>query len=81
MTQSNASGAAPAPDALEIRDTRTGSAYSAAIRTEGPEGDTYIRAMDLRAVKRDPSEFGLLSWADLGAQGAALPEGVGQAGD
>jgi NADH-quinone oxidoreductase subunit G len=26
-------------------------------------------------------EFGLLTWADLGAQGAALPEAVGQAGD
>ena len=28
-----------------------------------------------------PERPGMLSWADLGAQGAALPEAVGQAGD
>ena len=50
------------PDTLELRDTRTGAQYAVAIKTEGVEGDTYIRAMDLRAVKRDAGEFGLLSY-------------------
>jgi citrate synthase len=48
---------------LELRDSRTGSAYSASITTEGPEGDTYVRAADLKQVKRgEPGEFGLLSY-------------------
>ena len=51
-----------APDVLDIRDSRTGASYSAQVRTEGPEGDTYVRAMDLRAVKRAPGEFGMLSY-------------------
>jgi len=49
-------------DALDIRDNRTGSTYSAGVRSEGPEGDTYVRAMDLRTIKRDADEFGLLSY-------------------
>ncbi len=56
------SSSAAAPDALALTDSRTGTAYSAPIRTEGPEGDTYIRAMDVRAVKREAGEFGLLSY-------------------
>ena len=59
MTQPQTS---PAPDALELRDNRTGKSYSAPIRSEGPEGDTYVRAMDLRPVKREASEFGLLTY-------------------
>src|SRR4051812_30872282 len=47
---------------LEMRDTQTGTAYSTPIITEGPEGDTYVKAMDLRKVKADPSEFGLLTY-------------------
>jgi citrate synthase len=48
---------------LELRDSRTGSGYTAAITTEGPEGDTYMRAADLKQVKRgEPGEFGLLSY-------------------
>ncbi len=48
---------------LELRDSRTGSGYSAPITTEGPEGDTYIRAADLKQVKLGtPGEFGLLSY-------------------
>jgi len=62
MTQPTNSAAPSAPDALDIRDSRTGATYTAPIRTEGVEGDTYIRAMDLRAVKRDKSEFGLLAY-------------------
>ncbi|MBX9855999.1 MAG: citrate synthase [Gemmatimonadaceae bacterium] len=61
MSQPSSAPAAAA-DSLELRDSRTGSTYSAAVRTEGPEGDTYMRAMDLRAIKRDPDEFGLLSY-------------------
>lgn len=61
MSQPSSAPAATA-DTLELRDNRTGSTYSAAVRTEGPEGDTYMRAMDLRAVKREPDEFGLLSY-------------------
>ncbi|WP_434479842.1 citrate/2-methylcitrate synthase [Gemmatimonas sp.] len=53
---------ATAPDALEIRDNRTGTSYSAPIRTEGPEGDTYIRASDIKQVKREAGEFGTLSY-------------------
>jgi len=56
------SAAPSAPDALEIRDSRTGATYSAPIRTEGPEGDTYIRASDLKQVKREAGEFGTLSY-------------------
>src|SRR6478672_9969496 len=62
MTQTTASTSAPTPDALEIRDSRTDATYKAVIKTEGPEGDTYVRAMDLRAVKRDASEFGILRY-------------------
>ena len=50
MSQSNTE-APSAQDTLELRDTRTDKTYNATIRTEGPEGDTYVRAMDLRAVK------------------------------
>jgi citrate synthase len=48
---------------LELRDSRTGSSYSTPITTEGPEGDTYVRAAELKQVKRgEPGEFGLLSY-------------------
>ena len=48
---------------LELRDSRTGTAYSAPITTEGAEGDTYVRAADLKQVTRgEPGEFGLLSY-------------------
>ncbi len=48
---------------LELRDSRTGNGYTAPITTEGPEGDTYVRAADLKQVKLgEPGEFGLLSY-------------------
>jgi citrate synthase len=50
------------PDSLQLRDTRTGNTYEAPIRTEGPEGDTYVRAMDFRSIRKEPKEFGLLSY-------------------
>lgn len=62
MSQSNSANTPETPDTLELRDSRTGSSYSAVIRTEGPERDTYVRAMDLRAIKKDPAEFGTLSY-------------------
>ncbi|MFO0095588.1 MAG: citrate/2-methylcitrate synthase, partial [Gemmatimonadaceae bacterium] len=62
MSQPTTASPAPAPDALELRDSRTGSVYAAPIRTEGPEGDTYIRAADLNQVKREACEFGTLSY-------------------
>jgi citrate synthase len=51
-----------ASDSLELRDSRTGATYSTPIKTEGPEGDTYVRAADLRQIKRDTGEFGMLSY-------------------
>src|SRR5215216_3074388 len=55
MTKSDT--VAPAStDALEIRDTRTGKSYTA------PIADGVIRANDLRQIKVDPQEFGLMSY-------------------
>src|SRR5829696_5803158 len=48
--------------ALDITDTRTGKEYSATILPSGTEGDTAIRALDLRAVKQTPDEFGLMTY-------------------
>ncbi len=62
MTQHTAAPTPELNDGLEIVDRRTGQQYSAPVRTEGPEGDTYIRALDLRAIRRDPGEFGMLSY-------------------
>ncbi len=62
MSQPTSASNSATPDVIELRDSRTGSTYSAAVRTEGPEGDTYVRAMDLRPIKREASEFGLLSY-------------------
>jgi citrate synthase len=58
-TESNAAGA---PGALEIRDTRTGTSYSVPVLPPATEGDTAIRAMDLRQIKRSPDEFGLMTY-------------------
>src|SRR4030081_2361214 len=56
-TESKAVGAADA-GALEIKDTRTGTGYTVPILPPGTEGDTAIRAMDLRQIKQRPDEFG-----------------------
>jgi citrate synthase len=61
MSQPTATAGAPT-DALELRDSRTGNSFTAPIRTEGPEGDTFIRAADLKQVKREAGEFGTLSY-------------------
>jgi citrate synthase len=47
---------------LDIRDSRTGKSYSVPILEPGTEGDTAIRAMDLRQVKTSPDEFGLMTY-------------------
>ena len=48
--------------ALEIKDTRTGKPYSVPILEPGTEGDTAIRAMDLRQIKVESDEFGLMTY-------------------
>jgi len=48
--------------ALEIKDTRTGKIYNVPILEAGVEGDTAIRGTDLRQIKADEGEFGLLSY-------------------
>ena len=47
---------------LEIKDSRTGKPYSVSILEQGTEGDTAIRAMDLRQIKVDADEFGLMTY-------------------
>ena len=60
-TESNTAGAAEG-GALEIKDTRTGTTYSIPIMAPATEGDTAIRAMDLRPIKTNPDEFGLMTY-------------------
>ena len=62
VTKDAAKDAAPAQGALEIRDSRTGKTYNVPVATQGVEGDTFIKAMDIRPIKQDPEEFGLLSY-------------------
>ncbi len=62
-----ATPAAPSPDLketgkLDITDSRTKTAYSVPISQGGVEGDTVIRAMDLRQIKTAPGEFGLMTY-------------------
>jgi citrate synthase len=47
---------------LEITDARTKKAYSLPITEGGVEGDTVVRAMDLRQIKAKPEEFGLMTY-------------------
>ena len=65
-TESNvATATAPAPTAgpaLEIKDTRTGTGYTVPIIEKGTEGDTAIRAADLRRIKERPDEFGMMTY-------------------
>ncbi len=48
--------------ALQIVDTRTGKEYSSPILEPGTEGDIAIRGLDLRQIKQDAGEFGLMSY-------------------
>jgi len=65
-TESNlATATAPAPttgSTLEIKETRTGTGYSVPILEKGTEGDTAIRASDLRRIKERPDEFGMMTY-------------------
>jgi citrate synthase len=47
---------------LEIKDSRTDKTTSVQIVQGGVEGDTAIRAMDLRPIKTKPEEFGLMTY-------------------
>src|SRR4051812_31543605 len=47
---------------LEITDGRTKKGYSLPINQGGVEGDTVVRAMDLRQIKTAPDEFGLMTY-------------------
>src|SRR3954470_6304624 len=56
-TESKAAG-----DSLEIKDSRTGKSYTVPILPPATEGDTAVRAMDLRPIKVEASEFGLMTY-------------------
>ncbi|MEX2153439.1 MAG: citrate synthase, partial [Gemmatimonadaceae bacterium] len=47
---------------LEMKDSRTGTPYPVPILPPGTEGDTVIRAMDLRQIKVEPDDFGLMTY-------------------
>ena len=47
---------------LELRDTRTGRTYALPVLPPGTEGDTALRGMDLRQVKVEADDFGLMSY-------------------
>ena len=55
-------GELKATGTLEIKDSRTDKTYSIQINEGGPEGDTTVRAMDLRPIKTAPDEFGLMTY-------------------
>ncbi|MGH7678604.1 MAG: citrate synthase [Gemmatimonadaceae bacterium] len=63
-TQASKAGEAAAKGAgtLDIKDSRTGKSYSVSIMEQGTEGDTAVRAMDLRQVKVEADEFGLMTY-------------------
>src|SRR4051794_21146119 len=56
------SGELRATGTLEIKDSRTDKSYSVQILQGGVEGDTATRAMDLRQIKQQPDEFGLMTY-------------------
>ncbi|HTR78693.1 MAG TPA: citrate synthase, partial [Gemmatimonadaceae bacterium] len=47
---------------LDIADSRTGTKTSVQILEGGVEGDTVVRAMDLRPIKTAPEQFGLMTY-------------------
>src|SRR5258705_11103914 len=61
VATATASGSTTGP-ALEIRDTRTGIGDTVPILDKGTEGDTAIRAADLRRIKQHPDEFGRMTY-------------------
>jgi citrate synthase len=51
-----------ATGSLDIKDSRTSKTYPVQILEGGVEGDTAVRAMDLRQIKTAPEEFGLMTY-------------------
>jgi citrate synthase len=47
---------------LDLKDSRTSKSYSTKVVQGGVEGDTAVRAMDLRQIKTSPEEFGLMTY-------------------
>jgi citrate synthase len=47
---------------LELKDSRTDKVYPMKVLQGGVEGDTAVRAMDLRQIKTSPEEFGLMTY-------------------
>ena len=63
MSETPTAGATgPDTGTLEIRDARTGRTYTVPVLPPGTEGDTAIRGMDLRQIKVESGEFGLMSY-------------------
>jgi citrate synthase len=53
---------AVAAGTLEIRDNRTDATYEIPVLEKGTEGDTAIRAADLRQIKVEKGEFGMMTY-------------------
>jgi citrate synthase len=47
---------------ISLTDSATGRTFDMDVRSEGPEGDTYVRGADLRQVKAASDDFGLMSY-------------------
>jgi citrate synthase len=62
MGQTDTVGVASAQRTLELRDSQTGKSYNVAVLPPGTEGDTAIRGADLRQIKVEADEFGLMSY-------------------
>src|SRR4051812_42689750 len=60
--KADGNAAAANSGALDIKDNRTGKSYSVQVLPAGTEGDTTIRAMDLRQIKVEADEFGLMTY-------------------
>ena len=63
---SDSAAAAPSqaatPAALDVKDPRTGKTYTLPVMEAGVEGDQVIRGMDLRQIKVNEGDFGLMSY-------------------
>ena len=57
-----AGNGAGGPGALELRDPRTSKQYQLTLLPRGTEGDEAVRASDLRNVKLEAGEFGVMSY-------------------
>jgi len=63
MSETPTAGATGQADGgLELRDTRTGRTYALPVLPPGTEGDTALRGMDLRQVRVEADDFGLMSY-------------------